>query len=562
MKIKYFILYLMSLLAVLSSLIFTVIVYRTHSKALLDGLDQKLVTAAHYTKALLPEDFHDNIIDENSVLKDDYLKIVDSYNKLCSKLGMEYVWSLMLIDGKTVFTTGTSTSKDVTKGDHASFFEAHSNPELYTNTFNAMEPHYQINDDKWGRIKVVLIPFKDKHGRPYLFGASMKITEVDAIIKSTLNKALFVGGIIVFIGIVFSFTVAKRLSNPLEEVTKIAHQIAAGNLDQEAVVRGCIETKSLSESINVMNESIRKQFYDLQSYNEQLVNSKQQLKTANEELTAHEQQLRASNQQLEAKELEQSGLLTLLESKNEELESVVYAASHDLKSPLVNISGFSGELNIRCEEIKELLESINITDEETRGKISFLLNDDIPNSIKFITSSASKSHKLLNGLLQVSRVGSEELKIETLEMNKLMLNVTDAFAFHTKEEGISVTIDDLPDCIGDIKQINQVFSNLLGNAISYLDPARQGVIKVSGQVYDKECIYCMEDNGIGIHKNHQSKVFELFHRLNPDDSTDSQGLGLTITKRALGRNNGWIWVESEEGKGCKFFAALPGKLEA
>jgi signal transduction histidine kinase len=62
---------------------------------------------------------------------------------------------------------------------------------------------------------------------------------------------------------------------------------------------------------------------------------------------------------------------------------------------------------------------------------------------------------------------------------------------------------------------------------------------------------------IGIHSDHQGKVFELFHRLNPDDSTDSQGLGLTITKRALDRNNGWAWVESEPGKGSKFFVSLP-----
>ena len=116
----------MTLLAIISSLIFTFITYITLSKSLLTGLDDKLVAAAYYTKALLGDDFHDKIVDENSVSNQDYLKIVDTYNKLCEKLGMEYIWSLMLIDGKTVFTTGTSTSKDVSKGDHAGFFELHS----------------------------------------------------------------------------------------------------------------------------------------------------------------------------------------------------------------------------------------------------------------------------------------------------------------------------------------------------------------------------------------------------------------------------------------------------
>ena len=72
-------------------------------------------------------------------------------------------------------------------------------------------------------------------------------------------------------------------------------------------------------------------------------------------------------------------------------------------------------------------------------------------------------------------------------------------------------------------------------------------------------IYCVEDNGVGIRAEHQPKVFELFHRLNPHDSTDSQGLGLTITTRALDRNGGHIWIESEEGKGSKFFVSLPAR---
>ena len=110
MRIKYFVLFLMSLLAIISSLVFTYVIYETQSKALLKGLDDELFAAAHFTRGLVGEDFHDTIADEGSVSKDDYLKIVDRYNKLCAKLELEYVWSLLLVDGKTVFTTGTSTS--------------------------------------------------------------------------------------------------------------------------------------------------------------------------------------------------------------------------------------------------------------------------------------------------------------------------------------------------------------------------------------------------------------------------------------------------------------------
>ena len=166
---------------------------------------------------------------------------------------------------------------------------------------------------------------------------------------------------------------------------------------------------------------------------------------------------------------------------------------------------------------------------------------------------------LLDGLLKVSRIGSQHIDIKPLDMNKMMQHIIDTFAFQISDADAEVSMARLPDCLGDSEQVNQVFSNILGNALKYLDPERRGSIKISGEAYEKESIYCIEDNGIGIHPDHQYKIFQLFHRLNPDDGTDGQGLGLTITKRALGRNGGCIWAESEPGKGSKFFVSLPVK---
>ncbi|MCK5640070.1 MAG: HAMP domain-containing protein, partial [Gammaproteobacteria bacterium] len=509
-------------------MVFTAIIYRTHSRALLDGLDQKLITAAYFTKAILPEGFHDNIIDENSVSKADYLKIVDSYNKLCDKLGLEYVWSLMLVDGKTVFTTGTSTSKDVTKGDHASFFEVHSNPELYTDVFDTMETYYQINDDKWGRIKVVLIPFKDKHGRPYLFGASMKLTEVDAMIRDTLIKTSAIGCMIIVIGVVFSFVVARRLSKPLEEVTAIAQQIASGNLNHEATVRGCSETESLSKSINLMNKSIKKQIDELQSYNQQLESSQQQLK--------------ASNQQLMANEKEREKLLKSLTAKNKELQSVVYVASHDLRSPLVNIEGFGGELTETCLQLKQLIDDSSI-DHDLKQKLLKLFENNIPESLRFIRAGTAKMSSLLDGLLQVSRVGSAKVKIKPLDMARMINDIRRSMEFQISEADIELIVEDMPGCLGDGTMTNQVFSNLIGNALKYLNPDRKPKIHISGRIENGNSVYCVEDKGIGIDPAHQDKIFELFHRLNPEDTTEGEGLGLTIVTRILDRLNGSIRIE-------------------
>ena len=122
---------------------------------------------------------------------------------------------------------------------------------------------------------------------------------------------------------------------------------------------------------------------------------------------------------------------------------------------------------------------------------------------------------------------------------------------------MDLRVGDLPPCQGDPAQLDQVFSNLLGNAIKYLDPGRPGVISVTGRADLDRCVYCVEDNGVGIDPKHQEIIFELFHRLDPHAS-DGEGLGLTIVRQILGRMDGEVWVESRPGVGSRFYVALPG----
>ncbi len=244
-----------------------------------------------------------------------------------------------------------------------------------------------------------------------------------------------------------------------------------------------------------------------------------------------------------------------LAAQNQELEQIVYVASHDLRSPLVNIDGFSRELEYSLKDIGEVLDR----DQEEATPLAQLLRTEFPDmqqSLARIRTSAHKMDVLLKGLLKLSRLGRASLEIRTIDMNRLLGEMVTTFAYRIEQQGIELTVEELPDCRGDVMQVNQIFSNLLDNAIKYLDSERPGRIRVSAVVENNECVYRVEDNGIGIADNHQNNIFELFHRLHPADSS-GEGLGLTIVRQVLSRLGGEISVSSEAGVGSTFSVRLP-----
>ncbi|MHC4656691.1 MAG: sensor histidine kinase [Planctomycetota bacterium] len=248
-------------------------------------------------------------------------------------------------------------------------------------------------------------------------------------------------------------------------------------------------------------------------------------------------------------------LMQTLALKNKELESILYVTSHDLRSPLVNIQGFSSELSRCCDLIHSALKD-KIKAADMSEEVHTAFNKDVPEALGFILRSAKKMDSLLSGLLRLSRLGQAGIDIKRLDMNALLTDVTKNMEYQVKEAGATVDLETLPACLGDSSQINQIFSNILDNALKYLDKSRPGMILIYGKIENDQSIYCVEDNGVGIAPEHQNKIFEVFHRLEPDEKS-GEGLGLTIVRRILDGHNGKIWVESELGKGSKFFVSLP-----
>ncbi len=238
--------------------------------------------------------------------------------------------------------------------------------------------------------------------------------------------------------------------------------------------------------------------------------------------------------------------------KNKEMEQFVYVTSHDLRSPLVNIQGFTKVLADNCRSIKDSLnEEITFTD--FKNKISSLFKEDIDESLKFIELSTRKMDALLNGLLKLSRMGRIIPNVKSVDMNLLVKDVVNSFEFQIIKKNIQVEVVDLHDCLADEALISQVFSNLIDNAIKYNDK-KNPVIKISSQKNKNKITYCIEDNGPGIPEKYYNKVFEIFQRLNA--SVSGEGLGLSIVNKIIEKHNGRIWIESVVNKGAKFFIEI------
>lgn len=260
-------------------------------------------------------------------------------------------------------------------------------------------------------------------------------------------------------------------------------------------------------------------------------------------------------------EKERQSLVRALEEKNRELESIIYAASHDLRSPLVNLQGFGEELEKSCARLAVLVREDSSA--AAREELTRIVAEEVPEALGFIRSSARRMDQLISGLLRLSRLGTVDLQLRRLDMNELLSEVARSMRYTIDQLGVKLEVHDLPPCHGDSAQLSQVFANLLDNAIKYRRPDVQCSISVRGTAKSRESLYFVEDNGPGIEPAHRARVFDMFHRLNPSGAVAGEGLGLAIVRRIVDRHNGSVRVESGEAGGCRFVVTLPApRLES
>ncbi len=249
-------------------------------------------------------------------------------------------------------------------------------------------------------------------------------------------------------------------------------------------------------------------------------------------------------------------LVNELKQKNQELESLFNVISHDLRSPLINILGFSQILEQTMDEFFQLLTK-SLPSLEIPHELNKMVKEELPRTVDFITSNVTRMDRMLSAILRLSRTGQIVLNSTLLDMNELVTTALDSLSFLQHQVNAEIEISPLPAANGDKILLSQVISNILENAMKYRDTERSLKITVSGSIQGEKVTIIFRDNGIGIDSPQIDKIWEIFNRAVSDSNIPGDGIGLTICRWIIHRHGGRIWVESEPGKGSCFCFELP-----
>lgn len=250
-----------------------------------------------------------------------------------------------------------------------------------------------------------------------------------------------------------------------------------------------------------------------------------------------------------------------LDEANVELKKFTYIVSHDLRAPLVNLKGFSMELKSALDVIRRVTtELIPQLDPDTREEAERALNTDVPEALEFINSSVSRMDGFINALLLLSRLGHRDLKLEQLDSNELVSTTLKTLAHQIEQRKITVAADPLPELFADKISMEQIWANLLNNAIVYMRPGQPGMIHVGGHRDEEETVFFVQDNGRGIRAEDMDKVFAPFRRAGKQD-VPGEGMGLSYVQTLVRRHGGSIRCESQEGVGTRFIFTIRHHIE-
>ena len=304
-------------------------------------------------------------------------------------------------------------------------------------------------------------------------------------------------------------------------------------------------SRTKPDRVRLMDHVAARLFWDIFQIHEKRITERQRaeklLREAHDQLEKRVEErtreLSESNTLLKREITERKRIEEELRMKNEELENFVHFVSHELKTPVIGIGGFSSRL---------------------LKKYGDKLGEKGLGDLQQIQTNALRMEMLISDLLSLSTTGKVACPCEDAPSVDIVRNVVSGLRGHLEEKGVQVDVsDNLPTICCDENRISQVLENLLVNAIKFLGDTKDRTIIVGYEDQGKFHQFYVKDHGIGIDPKYHREIFEMFHRLGEVEDDGGTGLGLAIVKKIVENHGGKIWVDSEKGKGATFFFTLP-----
>jgi len=282
--------------------------------------------------------------------------------------------------------------------------------------------------------------------------------------------------------------------------------------------------------LNRLNQKLQQQNQDLQAEIERR-------KQIEQELNSSRSLLQQNNDSLEQTVAERTAELS---DSNQDLEQFAYIASHDLRQPL---------------------RKIRMCTEYLAEDYAHCFDEQAESYMGYITKSIDRLYLLIDDLLTYSRVGKQEKEDIPLDLNSIVAECIEDLSLTIAEKQATVNYSDLPTVYGNLREIRQLFQNIISNALKFTGK-RTPEIEITAVQQDEDWLLAIADNGIGIDPQFSAKIFQMFQRLHPDSEYEGTGIGLAICHKVIQSHGGKIWVESELEKGSSFYFTLRSEAKS